>query len=189
MILYDPEYYHCYKLWSPYVPLLLLCDNQATVHVFNKAFSLDRFGDKTIGKKNSPFTFEELTNVLFRDVLGISAESHVGRDFLKEFMPRKQKDFKSLEVSILPCYVHTTQCTADHLTRGESQLLNGYRVKIDPKKCLQTFGMFEVNFRKAQVPKEMLFRTLKQLSNLIKQQQEQLTDYSCTSWESQKRRW
>ena len=187
MVLHDTRFGNCRKLWSPYVPLLILCDNQSTVHTFNKSFSLDQFKSRERDKYDLP-NFEQLANILFRDVLGIPAGSPIGRDFLNEFMPRKKSDFKSLEVTILPCYVHTTQCTADHLTRGQSLILNDYRIKIDPKKCLNVFGMSEIDFLKAQVPRDILFRTLKRLSKLINSEQERLTDCNCTSW-SRGKKW
>ena len=84
-------------------------------------------------------SFEILCNILFQDILTIPVDSPAGRLFLKQELPHLRRPPSFVEVTILPIYVHTSLCTADHLTRGSESMLNGTPIKRDNKKCIDYF--------------------------------------------------
>ena len=123
--------------WSPFLPLKFYCDNQATVSRINSGFSLNIFQSSDLDRKL--LDFEILCNILFQDILTIPIHSPAGHLFLKRELPHLRLPPSFVEVTILPIYVHTSLCTADHLTRGSESMLNGTPIKRDNKKCIDYF--------------------------------------------------
>ena len=70
----------------------------------------------------------------------ISIDSPAGRAFKNRGFPHLTDTMHLVEVPILPVYVHTSLCTADHLTRGKRILLGGTPVRIDTNQCIAHFG-------------------------------------------------
>ena len=124
--------------WSPFLPVKTYCDNQAVVSVVNSAFSLRIFSDKDLEKDY--LNFEILANILFQDVLTITMDSPAGRGFKNREFPHLTDTMHLVEVPILPVYVHTSLCTADHLTRGKKCVWGQTPVKIDATQCIAHFN-------------------------------------------------
>ena len=128
------------------------------------------FLDLEIVVEKKILDFEILCNILFQDILTIPVDSPAGRLFLKQELPHLRRPPSFVEVTILPIYVHTSLCTADHLTRGSESMLNGTPIKRDSKKCIDYFMDPKGNrvsreddlilFDKEQVSQDELFRAI-----------------------------
>ena len=166
--------------WSPLSPLKVYCDNQATVAVINSGFSLKVFSDSDLEKDY--LNFEILANILFRDILTISIDSPVGRAFKNREFPHLTDTMHQVEVPILPVYVHTSLCTADHLTRGRRQILGGTPVRIDKNQCIAHFGREFNDFVAKQVPFEELLGILDFLEKRTLHWRNLMKGTSWTKW-------
>ena len=172
-----------HPLWSPYTPLKIYCDNQATVATINAGFALKIFKDEDLAIEN--FNFEILCNILFQDILTISIDSPAGQAFLNKELPHLTKKIHLTEVPVLPVYVHTTLCTADHLTRGKKEVLGDTPVRIDREKCIAHFGeSFAEKDIQKQVPFKELFQTLSYIQDRISWWRSDLRGLSMTNWRS-----
>ena len=168
------------EAWSPFLPLKAYCDNQAVVSVVNSAFSLRIFSEKDLEKDY--LNFEILANILFRDVLTITMDSPAGRSFKNREFPHLTDTMHLVEVPILPVYVHTSLCTADHLTRGKSGVWGQTPVKIDATQCIAHFNRDLGNFATKQVPFQELLGILDFLENRTLHWRNSMRGNELTTW-------
>ena len=146
------------SFWSPYIPLKFYCDNQPAVTWIHRGFALEILDKPKL--VNLFCNAEILSNILFQDILTIPGDSPAGQFFMKNELPFVQQKISLVEVPILPVYVHTTLCTADHLTRGKSLMLNQTPVKIDSEKCIEHFDPDFRIFQEYQASNEEIFAAL-----------------------------
>ena len=177
--------------WSPFLPLKFYCDNQSTVSRVNSGFALNIFKSSDLGARL--LHFEILCNILFQDILTIPIDSPIGSHFLKRELPHLRRPPRFVEVTILPIYVHTSLCTADHLTRGSGGMLNGTPIKRDNKKCIDYFmsnpkgrgkstrrdlTLFDLE----QVSIDELFRVITYIQDRISVWASKLKTHRVTTW-------
>ena len=121
-------------------------------------------------------------NILFRDVLTIATDSPAGRSFKNREFPHLTDTMHLVEVPILPVYVHTSLCTADHLTRGKSGVWGQTPVKIDATQCIAHFNRDLGNFATKQVPFQELLGILDFLENRTLHWRNSMRGNELTTW-------
>ena len=169
------------ETWSPFTPVKLYCDNQATVLTVNSAFALRNFNDRDLVQRGL-VNFEILNNILFRDTLTVKAESREGRHFLRRKFPFLKEKVHLLEIPILPTYVHTSICTADHLTRGDLSVLGGVPARFHKKECKTRFGGNLDRFMEKRVPTWELFEALRFVVSRVSWWKQRLKGLTRSRW-------